>query len=158
MKERFERLLDACPLLAILRGITTEEIPAVCDVLHESGIRIMEVPLNSPNALESIKAAVRHCGDRMMIGGGTVLTTADAEGVCEAGGTFVVSPNTSADVIRRTKELGMVSMPGFFTPTEAFAALAAGADYLVSPNTKQAVIERAHEHGLPMIPGAYPVI
>ena len=130
MKERFESLLGACPLIAILRGITAAEVPSVCDVLFQSGVRLLEIPLNSPAPYESIAAAVRHCGTRMMAGAGTVLTPEEAEKVHEAGGGFIISPNTFAPVIRRTKELGMLSMPGFFTASEGFDALRAGADYL----------------------------
>ena len=130
MKERFEKLMGECPLVAILRGITPAEVPAVCDVLLEKGIKILEVPLNSPNAFESIAIAVKHCGDKQMVGAGTVLTVEDVRGVKRAGGSFVISPNTDLDVIRETKVQGMLSIPGFFTASEGFAALKAGADYL----------------------------
>ena len=130
MKERFEDYLRQCPLMAILRGITPGEIEGVWEVLHEAGFRLLEIPLNTPEALKSIRIATDVCKDRMMVGAGTVLTPREAEEVCESGGRFVVSPNTNPGVIRRTKELGMLSMPGFFTATEGFTALEAGADYL----------------------------
>ena len=130
MKERFEKLMGECPLVAILRGITPAEVPAVCDVLLEKGIKLLEIPLNSPNAFESIAIAVKHCGDRQMVGAGTVLTVEDVRGVKRAGGSFVISPNTDLDVIRETKAQQMLSIPGFFTASEGFAALKAGADYL----------------------------
>ena len=130
MKARFEKLMGECPLVAILRGITPAEVPAVCDVLLEKGIKILEIPLNSPNAFESIAIAVKHCGDRQMVGAGTVLTVDDVRGVKAAGGLFVISPNTDLDVIRETKKQGMLSIPGFFTASEGFAAVKAGADYL----------------------------
>ena len=130
MKERFESLLSECPLIAILRGITAGEIPEVCDALFRAGVRLMEIPLNSPDPYASIAAAVRRCGTRMMVGAGTVQTPEETEKVREAGGEFIISPNTFAPVIRRTKELGMLSMPGFFTASEGFDALRAGADYL----------------------------
>ena len=130
MKERFEKLMGECPLVAILRGITPAEVPAVCDVLLEKGIKLLEIPLNSPNAFESIAIAVKHCGDKQMVGAGTVLTVEDVRGVKAAGGSFVISPNTDLDVIRETKAQGMLSIPGFFTASEGFAALKAGADYL----------------------------
>ena len=130
MKERFEKLMGECPLVAILRGITPAEVPAVCDVLLDKGIKILEIPLNSPNAFESIAIAVKHCGDKQMVGAGTVLTVEDVRGVKCAGGSFVISPNTDLDVIRETKAQGMLSIPGFFTASEGFAALKAGADYL----------------------------
>lgn len=126
----FEEFLKECPAVAILRGITPREIPEVCDILAENGIRLLEIPLNSPDALTSIAIAVRHAGDRQMVGAGTVLTPEEARGVAAAGGRFAISPNTDPAVIRETKKLGMLSIPGFLTPSEAFVALAAGADYL----------------------------
>jgi len=130
MKEQFELLMQECPLIAILRGITTAEIPSVCDVLYRAGIRLLEIPLNSPEPCKSIAAAVKHCGGKMMVGAGTVLTPEQVREVAAAGGKFIISPNTDADVIRETKKLGLLSMPGFFTASEGFAALKAGADYL----------------------------
>ena len=130
MKKRFEALLEECPLVAILRGITPAEVPAVCDVLFESGIKLLEIPLNSPNAFTSIAIAAEHCGERQMVGAGTVLTPEDVDEVMKSGGKFIISPNTDAEVIRETKRLGMLSIPGFFTASEGFSALKAGADYL----------------------------
>lgn len=130
VKKEFERFQAECPAIAILRGITPAEIEAVCDALCEAGIRLLEIPLNSPEALRSIELAVKHSRGRYLAGAGTVLTAADVEGVHAAGGAFVISPNTDSAVIGRTKELGMVSIPGFFTATEGFAAVRAGADYL----------------------------
>ncbi|MGB3556018.1 MAG: 2-dehydro-3-deoxy-6-phosphogalactonate aldolase, partial [Jannaschia sp.] len=115
------------PLIAILRGIGPDEAVAACAALIEAGIAVIEVPLNSPEPLRSITAMVAAHGDRATIGAGTVLTTAEVEAVAEAGGRIVVSPNTDADVIARTRELGLESWPGFFTLTEAFTALRAGA-------------------------------
>ena len=130
MKERFEKFMAECPAVAILRGIINEEVPAVCDVLYEAGIRIMEIPLNSPAAVASIAIAAGHCNGKMAVGAGTVLTVEDVNAVAQAGGTFIISPNTDIDVIRETKKLGLLSIPGFFTATEGFAAVRAGADYL----------------------------
>ena len=130
MKQQFESLLQECPIIAILRGITPEEVPAVCDVLFEAGIKILEIPLNSPDVFRSIKIAAAHCSGRQMVGAGTVLTPEDVRNVKAAGGTFIISPNTDADVIKETKACGLLSMPGFFTASEGFAALKAGADYL----------------------------
>lgn len=130
MKQQFESLLNECPIIAILRGITPEEVPAVCDVLFEAGIKILEIPLNSPDVFRSIKIAAAHCSGRQMVGAGTVLTPEDVRNVKAAGGTFIISPNTDADVIKETKSCGLLSMPGFFTASEGFAALKAGADYL----------------------------
>lgn len=130
MKERFEKFMAECPAVAILRGITNEEVPAVCDALYEAGIRIMEIPLNSPAAVASVAIAARHCNGKMAVGAGTVLSVEDVNAVAQAGGTFIISPNTDIDVIRETKKLGLLSIPGFFTATEGFAAARAGADYL----------------------------
>lgn len=115
------------PLIAILRGLSPHEAVAVADVLIDAGIHIIEVPLNSPQPLLSIKAMKAHCGARAQIGAGTVLTPADVDAVAAAGGELIVSPNFDADVVARTVALGLASWPGIFTPTEAFAALAAGA-------------------------------
>lgn len=116
------------PIIAILRGIAPNEAAAVGAVLVDAGITRIEVPMNSPQPLQSISALASATRDaRALIGAGTVLTAAQVEGVANAGGRLVVSPNTDADVIARTVELKMESWPGVFTPTEAFAALKAGA-------------------------------
>lgn len=127
-----EKFRQACPVIAILRGITPAEMISVCDVLYESGIRLLEVPLNSPDACTSIKLAADkyHANGTMLIGAGTVLTIEDVRNVAAAGGKFIISPDTNPEVISETKRLGLISIPGFFTPTEAFTALRAGADYL----------------------------
>ncbi|MGI5924096.1 MAG: 2-dehydro-3-deoxy-6-phosphogalactonate aldolase [Lentisphaerae bacterium] len=127
-----DKYLAECPVIAILRGIKPEEILAVCDVLAGEGIRLIEVPLNSPEALRSIglAAAHYHGGSQLLIGAGTVLTPIEVEQVAQAGGKYIISPNCDAAVIRRTVELGLVSIPGFLTPTEGFVAAAAGAHYL----------------------------
>lgn len=130
MKEIFAQHLSACPVIAILRGVTPAEITDACDALFAAGITILEIPLNSPDAVRSIGLAVRHCGDRQLVGAGTVLKPEEVDAVHGSGGTFIISPNTNPAVIKRTKELGMISIPGFFTATEAFAAVDAGADYL----------------------------
>ena len=130
MKAQFEKFMSECPAVAILRGITNDEVISVCDTLYEAGIRILEIPLNSPDAIKSIAIASEHCKERMAVGAGTVLTVEDVNNVHKADGTFIISPNTDTDVIKETKKLGMLSIPGFFTATEGFAAIKAGADYL----------------------------
>ncbi|MBO4648808.1 MAG: 2-dehydro-3-deoxy-6-phosphogalactonate aldolase [Lentisphaeria bacterium] len=126
----YEEFAAECPLVAILRGIRTGEVEKVCDALYDGGIRLLEITLNTSGALESISRAVRYVGDRQLVGAGTVLTPDEVDAVAQHGGKFIISPNTDPAVIRRTKELGLISIPGFFTPTEAFTAIAAGADYL----------------------------
>ena len=126
----FETCLESSPLIAILRGITPAEIPGVCDALFENGITLLEVPLNTPDAFTCISEAVRYAGSRQLVGAGTVLAPEDVCRVSACGGRFIISPNTDTAVIRKTKELGLISIPGFFTPTEGFTAIAAGADYL----------------------------
>lgn len=118
------------PLIAILRGITPAEAPAIAQTLITAGITTIEVPLNSPDPLDSIAAMARVAGDRATVGAGTVLTPEHVDQVADAGGQIIVSPNANPAVITRTKERGLQSWPGIFTPTEAFAALDAGADGL----------------------------
>lgn len=118
------------PLVAILRGIRPEEAEAVLDALIAAGIGLIEVPLNSPEPLDSIARMAKRAGSRALVGAGTVLTEGDVAAVAEAGGRIIVSPNTDAAVIRATKARGLDSYPGVFTATEALAALSAGADAL----------------------------
>lgn len=121
---------NALPLIAILRGVTPDEVVEVGTELHAAGFRVIEIPLNSPHAVESIRRLAAALGAEARIGAGTVLTTGQVADVAAAGGTLVVSPNADPQVIRATKAAGMLSGPGVATPTEGFAALAAGADFL----------------------------
>ena len=124
------RYLDQCPLIAIIRGVTPGEAEGIGTSLYEAGIRIIEVPLNSPEPIESIRRLAAKFGERALVGGGTVFTPANVEDIAAAGGRLVVSPHTNPAVIRAAVAAGMVSCPGYFTPTEAFAALDAGATAL----------------------------
>ncbi len=117
-------------VIAILRGVTPAEVVAVAHALRAGGIAIVEVPLNSPQPCESIAALQRAFGDTLLIGAGTVLTPEQVDQVAEAGGRLVLSPNFNAAVVARTRQRGLLSMPGVATPSEGFAALAAGADAL----------------------------
>jgi len=128
--EMFDRCFGQCPLVAIIRGVTPGEAVAIGEALVEGGIRIIEVPLNSPEPLASIERLAERFGEDALIGAGTVLRAEDVARVKAAGGRLVVSPNMNAAVIRATVEAGMVSNPGVFTPTEAFAALENGAHAL----------------------------
>lgn len=116
-----------CPLVAILRGIEPHEAEAIAGALIDAGFSMIEVPLNSPDPLASIEAIARRFGDDAIIGAGTVLETAQVRAVHEVGGTLIVSPNTDPQVITAAAEAEMVTLPGYFTPSEGFAALKAGA-------------------------------
>jgi len=122
--------LQPLPLVAVLRGITPAEIPAVAQALYAEGFRILEVPLNSPQPFDSIRLLAEGYGDRCLVGAGTVIDVGDVARVADAGGRLVVMPHADTAVVREAKRLGMVCLPGVATPTEAFAALAAGADGL----------------------------
>jgi 2-dehydro-3-deoxyphosphogalactonate aldolase len=122
--------LDQCPLIAIIRGVTPAEAEAIGQAIFDAGIRIIEVPLNSPEPLDSIARIARLLGDRALVGGGTVLEPAKVAEVQAAGGRLIVSPNTNPAVISATASAELVSCPGYFTPSEAFAAIEAGATAL----------------------------
>ena len=117
-------------IIAILRGVTPPEVHAIGQTLIDAGIDQIEVPLNSPDPLESIRILADAFGDVALIGAGTVLTTKDVEDVASVGGKLIVSPDCNPDVIRATKAAGLASYPGVMTPTECFAALRNGADGL----------------------------
>jgi 2-dehydro-3-deoxyphosphogalactonate aldolase len=125
-----DEALAECPVVAIVRGVTPDEILAHAAVLFEAGVRGVEVPLNSPDPIESIRRLSNEFGDRMVTGAGTVLTPDRVDEVAAAGGRIIVAPNTSQAVIRRAVELGLDPAPGFATATEAFVALDAGAKHL----------------------------
>ncbi len=121
--------LQALPLVAILRGLTPAEAPAIGHALVNAGFGLLEVPLNSPDPLQSIRLLARQ-HPQALVGAGTVLRVQDVEAVHAAGGRLVVSPNCNPDVIRAAVALDMVCLPGIATPTEAFMALEAGAHAL----------------------------
>ncbi len=127
---RIEDWLAQCPLVAILRGIRPEEVVDVCVALEQAGIRIVEVPMNSPNAFSSIALLAGRFADTLLIGGGTVMDSTQVARIADAGGRLIVSPHADAAVVEAAKKKGMTALPGFATPTEAFAMIAAGADGL----------------------------
>ncbi len=122
-----DEALAECPVVAIVRGVRPEEVLEHAAALHEAGVRGIEVPLNSPDAINSIRRLALAFGERMVVGAGTVLTAEQVEAVAEAGGRIIVSPNTAPAVIRRSLALGLDPAPGFATATEAFTAIEAGA-------------------------------
>ncbi len=137
--------LAQLPLIAILRGLTPAEAPAIGEALVSSGFAIIEVPLNSPEPLKSI-AALTQQFPQTLIGAGTVLNAQQVQDVHAAGGRLVVAPNFNPAVVAQALALNMVVLPGVATPTEAFAALDAGAHGLklfpaemISPATVKAL-------------------
>jgi 2-dehydro-3-deoxyphosphogalactonate aldolase len=127
---RLDEALAACPVVAILRGVRPDEIEPVAEALHSAGLRAVEVPLNSPQPLESLERLAASFANRLAFGAGTVLQADDVDDVASRGGTIIVAPNTSAAVIRRAVELGLDPAPGFATATEAFLAIESGARHL----------------------------
>ena len=122
--------LAECPVVAILRGVRCDEVLDHAEALFAAGVRGIEVPLNSPDPLESIRRLAQAWGVRVVVGAGTVLSAEQVDAVAGAGGRIIVAPNTSTEVIRRAVQLGLDPAPGFATATEAFTALDAGARHL----------------------------
>jgi len=122
--------LQQCPIIGILRGIKPEEAERICETLEQTGIRIVEVPLNSPNALSSISILSKVFGSRMLIGAGTLTDPKQVLEVRDAGGQLIITPHADTAIVRVAKSAGLIAVPGFFNPTEAFALLHAGADAL----------------------------
>jgi len=129
-RDLLQLYLDQCPLIAIIRGVTPDDAEVIGDAILEGGIRIIEVPLNSPNPLASIEKLAKKFGDRALVGAGTVLKLEDVARVGDAGGRIIVSPDTNPEVISAAAAAGLVSSPGYFTPSEAFTAIRAGATAL----------------------------
>lgn len=126
-REAFDAAFAQCPLIAILRGVKPDEVEAIGEALVEAGFTILEVPMNSPEPLDSIARLARKLKGRAVVGAGTVLRVEDVEAVGAAGGTLIIAPNANLRVIAAAAERGYVALPGIATPTEAFAALDAGA-------------------------------
>lgn len=125
--DRFNAAFAKLPLVAILRGIRPNEVVGIGEALMAEGFTLIEVPMNSPDPLDSVAALSRALGDRAVVGAGTVLRPDDVERVEQAGGTLIISPNANPAVIRTAAERDLVALPGIATPTEAFLALDAGA-------------------------------
>jgi 2-dehydro-3-deoxyphosphogalactonate aldolase len=126
-RQAFDDAFVKCPLIAILRGVKPDEVEAIGDALVEAGFTILEVPMNSPDPLDSIARLARRFEGRAVVGAGTVLRIEDVEAVGAAGGTLIIAPNANVRVIAAAADKGYVALPGIATPTEAFAALDAGA-------------------------------
>lgn len=126
----FDAAFERLPLIAILRGVQPTEVEAIGDALVDAGFTLIEVPLNSPDPLDSIARLAKRLAGRAVIGAGTVLAEAQVASVRAAGGTMIISPNTNPGVIAASAGAGLVSLPGIATPSEAFAAIEAGANAL----------------------------
>lgn len=129
-KELLKAYLDQCPLIAIIRGVRPDEAEAIGDAIYEGGIRIIEVPLNSPDPFKSIELLAKKFGEEVLVGAGTVLSADNVRRVKDIGGRIIVSPDTNIEVVSAAAQAGLVSSPGYFTPSEAFAAIRAGAHTL----------------------------
>ena len=126
-RQAFDDAFAKCPMIAILRGVKPDEVEAIGEALVEAGFTILEVPMNSPDPLDSIARLARRFEGRAVVGAGTVLRVEDVEAVGAAGGTLIIAPNANVRVIAAAAAKGYVALPGIATPTEAFAALDAGA-------------------------------
>ena len=122
--------LARCPLVAILRGIRPDEAADIAAALHNRGIAVIEVPLNSPDPIESVYRIAERLGDAALVGAGTVLDPHAVDDVAAAGGRLIVMPHADPGVVERAKQKEMLAIPGIATPTEAFAMIRAGADGL----------------------------
>lgn len=122
--------LQACPLIAVLRWITPQEVESVTETLVQAGFRLIEVPLNSPDPYVSIERLARRFGSEVLVGAGTVMSPDSVSRVGDAGGRLIVMPHADTAVVRAARKHGFACFPGVSTPTEGFAALDAGADGL----------------------------
>jgi 2-dehydro-3-deoxyphosphogalactonate aldolase len=155
--DKFNAVMAQLPLIAVLRGLTPEEALSIGNAIVKAGFRLLEVPLNSPRPLESIALLRRHF-PQAVVGAGTVLDAQAVRDVHAAGGELIVAPNFNPDVVAEARRLGLVSLPGVMTPTEAFSALDAGATglkffpaELASPSVLKALLAVLPK-GTPLMP------
>lgn len=132
IQANFATLIKRAPLIAILRGISPDEVVPIGTALYDAGFRVIEVPLNSPEPFESISRLAKHFASApdVLVGAGTVMTEADVRRVSDAGGRLIVMPHSDFEVIFAARKAGLWVTPGIATPTEAIASLGAGADGL----------------------------
>ena len=128
--KQFSEYFESCPLIAILRGIKPNEILTIGEALIEAGFRIIEIPLNSPEALKSIELAANHFTEDILVGAGTVLNTDQVQKVSNAGGCLIVSPHADPAIVTKTKALNLFAIPGFCSVTEAQSMIQCNADAL----------------------------
>lgn len=126
----FDEALDHCGVIAILRGVTPVDAVAVGEALYDAGLRVVEVPLNSPDPFTSIQNLAKAFKGRMVVGAGTVLSVQDVNLLKAHDGEICISPDANPDVIAKARAIGLEPVPGVFTPTEAFSAIRAGAKHL----------------------------
>lgn len=153
----FREAFKQCSLVGILRGVTPDEVEQIGDALVDAGFTIIEVPLNSPDAYTSISKLVRRFGGKAIIGAGTVISVEQVVKVADAGGRLVVSPNTDIEVIRATTSADMISVPGYYTASEAFDAIKAGAHALKLFPAEVAGIATVKSHRA-VLPGDIPLV
>jgi 2-dehydro-3-deoxyphosphogluconate aldolase / (4S)-4-hydroxy-2-oxoglutarate aldolase len=125
-----QETIESSGIVPVLRARSADEGRALADALVAGGIRVIEVTMTVPGAVDLLRALKSEYGERLLLGSGTVTTAAEADVTIQAGAEFVVSPSLHPEVIAATKERGKVSIPGALTPTEALTAWRAGADYV----------------------------
>jgi 2-dehydro-3-deoxyphosphogalactonate aldolase len=157
MNKRFVEAMARLPLVAILRGITPAESPAVLRALLAEGFVLIEAPLNSPEPYESIRAMRAIAPPQALVGAGTVRTAAEVAAVASAGGDLIVMPHADVAVIAAAKARGLIALPGVATPTEAFAALGAGADGLMAFPAEM-IVPAVVKAWRAVIPAAVPIM
>ena len=134
--EKVIRAIEENKIIVIVRGVAKDKLIDMAEAMYEGGIRLIECTYDAKGVVSDeetaagIELLAKHFGDRMAVGAGTVLTERQVELTKNAGGKFIISPDTNPDIIKKTKELGLVSIPGSLTPTEAVIAHRAGADFV----------------------------